>query len=132
MYLLDSSAWLVHMLGETGMEQINDFFEDEEAEVSISVLSIPEVYGRVKSLGREDHWNRLWQGYQQAFTRVLSVNEIIAHRAVSLRQATPTRLPTVDGLIAATATVYDLTLVHRDAHLGSIPSHLLQQIELQK
>jgi predicted nucleic acid-binding protein len=40
------------------------------------------------------------------------------------------RLPTIDSLIAATAALLDLTLVHRDPHLGAIPQHLIQQLQL--
>jgi hypothetical protein len=44
--------------------------------------------------------------------------------------ATKQRLPTIDGLIAATAAVNDMTLVHRDPHLAAIPPQLLQQHQL--
>lgn len=74
MILLDSSAWLAHLFGEPGVEQVNLLFDDK-AEVSISALFI-------------------------------------------------------DGLIASTAAVHDLTLVHRDPHLAMIPVQLLRQIQL--
>lgn len=28
MYLLDSSAWLAHLLGEPGMAQVNELFDE--------------------------------------------------------------------------------------------------------
>jgi PIN domain nuclease of toxin-antitoxin system len=45
-YLLDSSAWLAHLFGEPGMEDVNLLFSDSKDDVSISALSLPEVYGR--------------------------------------------------------------------------------------
>lgn len=49
-FLLDSSAWLAHLFGESGAEQVNLLFDEPNNEVSISALSIPEVYGRLKAL----------------------------------------------------------------------------------
>jgi PIN domain nuclease of toxin-antitoxin system len=47
--LLDSSAWLAHLFGEPGVEQINLLFDDADNEIYISALSIPEVHGRLKA-----------------------------------------------------------------------------------
>ena len=52
----------------------------------------------------------------------------VAHQTIALREATSERLPTIDGLIAATAVVRGLTLVHRNPHLAAIPANLLTQI----
>lgn len=130
MVLLDSSAWLVHLFAEPGVEQINLLFDDPQNEVNISALSIPEVYGRLKAIGREVHWPEVWQTYNELFDKILSVDEAVAHRAIVLREATPQRLPTMDGLIAATAVLHELTLVHRDHHFTAVPANLLSQIQL--
>lgn len=130
MVLLDSSAWLAHLFAEPGVEQINLLFDDPENQINISVLSIPEVYGRLKAIGREAHWPEVWQRYSPLFSKVLPVDEAIAHRAIVLRAAAPHRLPTADGLIAATAALHELTLVHRDPHFSTIPSDLLSQTQL--
>lgn len=53
MYLLDSSAWLAHLLGEAGMEEVTALFAREETVISIAALSLPEVYTRLKALGQE-------------------------------------------------------------------------------
>jgi predicted nucleic acid-binding protein len=76
MYLLDSSAWLAHLLGES------------------------------------------------------ATDVTIAQAAIRLRVTTLQRLPTIDSLIAATAAVHGLTLVHRDPHLAAIPTSVLKQIKL--
>ena len=41
MYLLDSSAWLAHLLGEAGMEEVTALFIEEDAHINISALSLP-------------------------------------------------------------------------------------------
>jgi len=128
--LLDSSAWLIHLFAEPGVEQINLLFDDLQNEVYIAALSLPEVHGRLKAIGREAHWSDIWQTYRELFTGILAVNEAVAHQAILLRAAAPKRLPTMDGLIAATAVVHNLTLVHRDSHFDAIPTNLLPQIHL--
>ncbi len=129
-YLLDSSAWLAHLFGEPGVEEVNQLFADPRNDVSISVLSLPEVYARLKALGRQDQWPYVWGIYAAFFTKVIPVDEAVAHQAIVLREATPDRLPTVDGLIAATAAVHQLALVHRDPHIGAVPAQNLRQIRL--
>lgn len=130
MYLLDSSAWLAHLLGEPGMDQVNLLFDEPQAEVNISVLSIPEIYARLRAMNQEKRWQEVWNTYSLLFTHVLPADEAVALQSIALRLSTPARLPTVDGLIAATAAVHRLTLVHRDPHLAAIPTHLLQQRRL--
>ena len=130
MYLLDSSAWLAHLFGEPGVEHVNLLFDDPYAEISISVLSLPEVYARLRSLGKQEQWRTIWETYSILFTRVISANEAVAHQAIVLRAASQERLPTIDGLIAATAIVHQLTLVHRDQHIAAISPQLMKQIQL--
>ena len=127
MFLLDSSAWLSHLFGEPGAEQVNLLFDEANNEVSISALSIPEVYGRLIALGIATHWPEVWNTYAALFAKILPANESVAHHAVILRDAASRRLPTIDTLIAATAAVNDLTLVHRDSHFAAIPLIALRQ-----
>ncbi|MFO7681069.1 MAG: PIN domain-containing protein [Chloroflexota bacterium] len=128
--LLDSSAWLAHLFGEPGVEQVNLLFDNADNEVNISALSIPEVYGRLKALGAEAHWEEVWERYILLFNKVLPADETVALQAMRLRAATPHRLPTIDALIAATAVVHQLTLIHRDSHFVAIPSQSLAQTQL--
>lgn len=133
MFLLDSSAWLAHLFGEAGAEQVNLLFDDPDNEVNISALSIPEVYGRLKALSIESRWPEVWDIYAALFAHILPADETVAYRAVALREAASSRLPTVDALIAATAAVQNLTLVHRDPHFAALPTDALrQQLLLEK
>lgn len=61
---------------------------------------------------------------------IAGVDESVAERAVAIRRATPARLPTIDSLIAATASVHGAVLAHCDAHMRAIPGTLLQQLDL--
>jgi len=129
-HLLDSSAWLAHLFGEPGVDEVDLLFNVPNTQVFISALSIPEVYARLKAIGREVHWVEVWAIYSELFSRVIAADESIAHQAVQLRAATHERLPTIDGLIAATALIQRLTLVHRDPHLAAIQDPKLRQMQL--
>ena len=126
-HLLDSSAWLAHLFGEPGVDEVNLLFDTPDTRVSISVLSIPEVFFRLKYLGKQAHWPEIWRIYSELYSNVFSVDDAIAHQAVRLREATPERLPTIDALIAATAIVNHLSLVHRDPHMTVIQNSDLRQ-----
>ncbi|MFN8494356.1 MAG: PIN domain-containing protein [Caldilineaceae bacterium] len=129
-HLLDSSAWLAHLFGEAGAEEVTLLFDNPQNGICISALSIPEVYTRLKAIGHPENWPEVWTIYSALFTRVIAVDEQIAHQAIQLRAATPERLPTINGLIAATAAAHQLILVHRDPHIAAIPSQEVQQFRL--
>jgi predicted nucleic acid-binding protein len=129
-HLLDSSAWLAHLFGEPGVKEVTLLFDASNVRVSVSALSIPEVYTRLKAMGSEDRWAEVWDVYAQLFATVIPADEPIAHQAIRLRASTPQRLPTIGGLIAATALVRGLILVHRDPHMAAIPMAELRQMQL--
>lgn len=130
MYLFDTSAWLAHLFGEPGVAEITAIFDDPQAQVSISVLSLPEMYGRLKALNRQEEWASVREIYAALFSKTLVVDEQIAQAAIVLRAGTTPRLPTIDALIAATALVHKLTLVHRDPHIAAIADERLRQMKL--
>jgi predicted nucleic acid-binding protein len=129
-HLLDSSAWLAHLFGEPGVDEVGLLFDDPNTQVFISALSIPEVYARLKAIGSEMHWDEVWAIYSDLFSHVIAADEAIAHQAIQLRAATQERLPTIDGLIAATAFIQSQTLVHRDPHMAAILHPELRQMQL--
>ena len=129
-HLLDSSAWLAHLFGEPGIDEVGSLFNDPNTKVFISALSIPEVFARLKSIGKEMKWSEVWSVYSGLFSKVIAADETIAHLAVQLCAKTHERLPTIDGLIAATALAQRLTLVHCDPHLAAILDPELRQIQL--
>ncbi len=118
------------ILGEPGAQEVSQFLKNSDNQVSISVLSLPEVYTRLRLLGKVAAWQQIWTDYSSLFAQVIPVSEAIALQSIVVRTAAATRLPTVDGLIAATAAVHKMTLVHRDPHLGAIPESILKQFKL--
>ncbi len=120
-HLLDTSAWLAHVFDEPGAEQVTRLFEDPEIVVGVSVLSLLETHGRFRAKGRGAEYQVMLETYRRLFDRILPVDEAIVLRAMSLRQTAPTRVPTIDTLIAATAAHHAAALVHRDPHLAALP-----------
>ncbi|PAZ00762.1 MAG: hypothetical protein CAK90_03935, partial [Spartobacteria bacterium AMD-G4] len=83
----------------------------------------------LKSLGAEAQFQIDWPELSNLLTiRPLDVQ--IVGRGVEIRRACSDRLPTVDSLIAATASFHNMVLVHRDPHFESIPRKLLRQVSL--
>lgn len=129
-HLLDTSAWLAHLFGESGVDEVTARFDDPDTRVSISALSIPELYARLKAIGRQAHWPEVWEIYSALFAAVIPADAEIAQQAVQLRAITAERLPTIDWLVAATAVNRKLTLVHRDPHMSAVANANLQQLRL--
>jgi predicted nucleic acid-binding protein len=123
--LLDSSAWIAHLFGEAGADEVNQLLSDATVDTFISAPSMLEVYGQLKAIGRGEEWTTVFELYRPLFQQVMPVDERVTKKAIELREATSVRLPTIDCLIAATACVHHLTLVHRDSHFSSIPQQLL-------
>lgn len=126
-HLLDTSAWLAHILEETGMARVSSLLKDPTCKVAVSAPSIFELHGRLKSLGKIDRWNEIMTNYQKILQPFPGITETVALRAITLRQASPARIPAIDSLIAATASIHQATLVHCDTHFLSIPETLLKQ-----
>ena len=129
-HLLDSSAWLAHLFGQPGVEEVSLLFDDPGIQVYISALSVPEVFARLSSMNRQSYWTRVWTNYSQLFSRVIPADEVVAHKAIELRANASQRLPTIDGLIAATALVHQSILVHRDPHMATITGSDLKSMQL--
>jgi hypothetical protein len=89
------------LFGESGVNEVGSLFDDPATQVNISALSIPEVYARLRAIGREDKWPDVWGTYSELFSSVIAADEAVAHKAVQLREDASKRLPTIDGLIAA-------------------------------
>lgn len=98
--------------------------------MSISALSIPEVFARLIAMDRQAHWTEVWSIYAELSYKILPADEEVAYLAVRLRAAPTGRLPTIDGLIAAMAIAHQLTLVHRNPHLTAISEPYLRQMPL--
>ncbi len=129
-HLLDTSAFLAYFLREEGGERVAALFESEGTEVAFPALGVVEFWARLKALGADEAFESEWELHRALFVAVTVADEAVAERAIAIRRATPERLPTIDSVIAATASVQDLVLVHRDPHFRGIPERYLRQIDL--
>jgi predicted nucleic acid-binding protein len=65
--------------------------------------------------------------YRALLNEVVNVDEAIRSEGVRLRISATARASAMDTLIAATASLRDATLIHRDPHFTSIPTSMLKQ-----
>jgi toxin FitB len=118
-YLLDTSIVSEIRKGSRADKAVMTWFSDvNDEDLYLSVLVLGELRQGVERLRardlasaeRLDRWlHRLAEGYEG---RILLVDERVAQ--VWGRLNVPDPLPAIDGLLAATAVVHDLTLATRN------------------
>jgi len=118
-WLVDTNVLSELRKGDRANAGIRAWFADaREDELFTSVLVLGEIRREIESIRRRDlpsaialeQWlTRLATDFAD---RVLSVDARVADRWGSLNVPDP--IPTVDGLLAATALVHDLVLVTRN------------------
>ena len=123
--LLDTSALLAFLLDEPEADAIESLLFDPQGGCAVSFASWVEVHGRLKTLGlpREDIQA------QMADARLLPLVTLWADEAVlqkMIELKAPAYFPFADALIAATAGVNKLILVHKDPHFAALPPDIAQ------
>lgn len=126
-HLLDTSAFFAFFFDEPGRQRVEELLREPAVEVGLSTLTSVELWARLRAEGRDTVFEQEWEDYLPLFERIVAVDFPLCLKAIELRRAATSRLPTIDSLIAAAAANYDAVLVHRDPHFTSIPSHLLKQ-----
>lgn len=118
-YLLDTNLLSELRKGNRALPSVVEWFAGiEEEAIFVSVLVIGEIrrgieLARRKDPGRAEALDKWLAGLVKHYgTRILPIDERIAERWGML--SVDQRLPDVDGLLAATALVHDLTLVTRN------------------
>ena len=130
-HVLDTSALLAHYFNEPGAGVIESLWSDESFRLAISAVTIAELKGRLHQEITDDGESaKAADVYLNELTICLPVDRATAEMAWQLRQASPSRLPLVDSLIAATARAAGAILVHKDPHMSQIPAGLVRQIAL--
>jgi predicted nucleic acid-binding protein len=131
-HLLDTSAVLAHVRDEPGAGLVQELFEREGVSVFLCSVTLAELARRLRDLGAtpEEAWETI-DGYRQAVDGVVQVDEAVARESDRILISTPARLPLVDALIAAAASSRGAVLVHRDAHMRSIPASHVRQLDLE-
>jgi predicted nucleic acid-binding protein len=129
--LLDTSALLVHFYKEPGGDRVQELLADESNVILISSVSITELARRLVAMGYGvDEAKTTSLSYASLADRVLPVDTAAAVRAFELSSLSRERIPLTDALIAACASIGSAALVHRDAHFRTIPTNLLQGVDL--
>ena len=127
-HLLDTSALLAHYLAEPGAMPIQALFEDESVLAGTSILVLFEFDLRLHQLGLDDSARTAEPSrYRALLNEVVNVDESVRGEAVRLRTNASARIASMDVLIAATASLRNVTLIHRDPHFAAIPAQLLKQ-----
>ena len=126
--MLDTSALLAHYFAEHGAERVQALFEDDAVVTGISILTLYEFDLRLHRLGvdaatRITELNR----YRALLNLVVDVAETVRGEAIRLRTSATAHVSAMDILIAASASLGNATLVHRDPHFAAIPTSLLKQ-----
>ena len=114
-YVLDSSAFLTLFEDEKGAETVQELLElakKEELAIFVCFATFTEVfYITFREQGREEAQKRVKLMARLAITRVESSEEI---GLIAGRLKATHKLSFADAWIAATAILYDATLVHKD------------------
>lgn len=97
----------------------------------LSSVSLAE-FGRVlRSNGLEPaQVDETLDAYLPLFAEVVPVDAGVARASIHLMETVPTRIPTADSLIAASALVRRACLVHRDGHFRAIPGNILATLDI--
>ena len=122
MYLLDTSAILAHYLSEPGATEVQEILAAKEG--YIAAVTWFELQEKLKN---ETLPQEVLAVYARAVAGIVDITLEVADAAFELRKAASARIPAADALIAGAARVRGYELVHRDAHLASIPTALLKQ-----
>lgn len=131
LHLFDTSALLAHFRNEPGGAAVQALFEKEDVEPLVSSITIAEFARRMRDLGADEpSIKEVLEFYVSMMDETISVDASVAWESDRLQRCTPTLLPLADALIAACAASSKAVLVHRDAHMRSIPSDELQQLDL--
>ena len=126
-HLLDSSAFFAFFFDEPGRQRVEELLREPAVKMGLSALTSVEFWARLRAEGRDMVFEQEWEDYPPLFERIVSVDLSLCLKAIELRRAATSRLPTIDSLIAAAAAKHDAVLVHRDPHFKCIPGHLLKQ-----
>ena len=108
MYLLDTNVvigFLNASLPETGMQFLNDIIDNSSC---ISVITKMEALGFNFETAREQNTMEAFIGN----ATMLDMENMIVIKTIEIRKSIKITLP--DAIIAATALVYDLTLLSRN------------------
>lgn len=129
--LLDTSALLTHLLDEPGAEVVHKHLSEGPEHSHVAAPTLAELERRLSELVRDEReCDEILNHYCLHLCTLIDVDQASVEASIRLRRTIRDRLPMVDALIAGCAVRDGLVLVHRDAHLASIPAAVLKQVRL--
>ena len=130
-FLLDTSALLAHHRDEVGSDRVQALFDEQDCRILICSISLTEFGRRMHALGSTSkEVEKTLDDYRLLFHGIVAVDEKVALKAFQIGGLCSERIPLVDSLIAAAASINEATLVHRDGHFESIPLNILKKEKL--
>ena len=73
-HLLDSSAFFAFFFDEPGRHRVEELLREPAVEMGLSVLTSVELWGRLRSEGRDMVFEQEWEDYLPLFERIVSVD----------------------------------------------------------
>lgn len=129
--LLDTSALLTHFLDEPGADIVEGHLALGMDHAHVAAPTVAELERRLADLLHDEvERDGILHQYCHQLCSVVTVDTAVAEASIRLRRQSPERLPMVDSLIAGCALLHGFVLVHRDAHLASIPKAILRHVSL--
>lgn len=130
-YPLDTSALLAHARRVSEAPRVQELFDLEEAIILLSSVSVAEMARRLRELAMpEEDLRQLIAGYEGLASEIVAADAGVARRSDLITHRATSLLPLADALIAACAASREAVLVHRDAHMQTIPETEVQQLDL--
>lgn len=130
-HLLDTSALCAHLLLQPGADEVDRLLGERPEQIGVCVITWFEARYVLKRCGlSECDLTEALALYRSLPIRQCAITPEVVDRAVHVRDATPTRLPLADALIAGCAAHHGVILVHRDAHLSALPTRIVGTLRL--
>jgi predicted nucleic acid-binding protein len=131
MYVLDTSALASHFLRQPGADDVEALLAADREAIGVCVLSWFELrYVLIRCGLTAADAARAVELYRGLRVKSCPVTDDVVDRAMALRDATKSRLPLADALIAGCAAVHGARLVHRDADLDGVPGPSLKTLRI--
>ena len=124
-HLLDTTALLAFLLDEPEAEKVEGLMFGAGGSSAVSFASWVEAHGRLRALGLSpDDISAQMTDARALPLTTLWPDEQVLQRMLTIK--TGGYFPFADTLIAATAQVHDLILVHKDPHFIELPTEIRQ------
>jgi PIN domain nuclease of toxin-antitoxin system len=123
-FFIDSSIWLGYLLGN--MPQTKPIIESQENTLFTSILSIHEVYKRIKKLGK-NHFNAI--AFIEENSIIINITKETAIKATE--NCEKYSLHTINSLIYTSSQETKSTLISADNNFNKLPKTIILRERLK-